>query len=940
MSQLFYEESEEEKTVENIDPVRRVLRFFLTKFDTSDYILQQKSKTLLLMQIFAVFLVEPFLTVYLYLRYENYTLWPIPILALFCIIIAAIILIKGHYVVSAHVSLVSNSICIWLFCFNMLYMPVSVFVKISSLIFIWIVLMMVPLLILEKKQGVILYYVGHLSLFVFFLVQLKRINGVPLSDVVEFMVYTITTVCIVFIAAYLVFHIHRNAVDKAHNAEMEVQAQNEELTAANEEFEAMNEELIASQDELIVSEKKYRMLFQGLPSGVAYCKLLYDDDEKPVDFIFLEGNKNFEEITGITWDEIGGKTVFDMNPNTGRDSHAQTMEKINKTFETGKPVRFLQRVEMLHKWFDMAVYSPRPGYFVSIFNDITDAVAAEEKIKKQNEELAASEKKYRVLYDNALVGMWAVGFSSGKITRINRTGCRILGFASEDEVIDKITLNDLFIDHDEKERVLTELESHDDIFNQEIRLKSKDGSTVWIELTGKNFPDKDIVEGVFTDITKRRAAEENVHKLTFYDPLTELPNRRMFLNSLERGILKSQRKGTHNMFAVMCLGVDRFKNINDMYGPRIGDIILKQVSLRLKKLFRDDDVVSRLDGDKFITLFSDIGSTDGVLDIVQKIADAFQEPFTVENVEINLTASSGVCVYPNDGENAEQLINNSEAALYTAKENGKNGYHIFDAELNKDLLNRLQIERELREAIIENQLETYYQPKVDYSGKLIGMEALVRWRSPSRGLVPPYEFISIAEKNGMILDIGEIILHDSCRQNKAWQDAGYPALKISVNISPLQFRQENLIDDILGILKKTGLEAQWLELEVTESEIVDDEENSIARLKKLHDLGISISIDDFGTGYSSLSKLKDYPIDILKIDKSFVDSLPDDIRSATLATTIIDMAHNLGFKVVAEGVETREQLNFLAKYNCDHYQGYFFSRPLSPEDFEKKLKGI
>jgi len=447
------------------------------------------------------------------------------------------------------------------------------------------------------------------------------------------------------------------------------------------------------------------------------------------------------------------------------------------------------------------------------------------------------------------------------------------------------------------------------------------------------------------EIVERKKVESALEKIEkratfyeFYDVLTELPNKEMFVRRLQVEVLKSSMR--NRLFAVMCIGVDKFKKINEMHGPSVGDQILKRVANRLRNAFREDDLVSRFSGDKFMVLFADMGSNDGLVDIVQKTLDIFIDDFDFDGLLLKLSTTIGVCVYPNDGDNCNLIVKHSEAAMYMAKEKGNNSYAFYDAGMNSEIVNRMKVEDELYIAVEENQFEPYFQPKVNKDGVLVGMESLVRWNSPKRGFVSPFEFIPIAEKNGIIVEIGRIMFRESCKKNVEWQKQGLKSLKVAVNVSPFEFKSPTLIDDLKQVIDATGLDPKWIEIEITESGIMDDETYSITKLNELHDLGISISIDDFGTGYSSLSKLKDYPVDTLKIDKSFVDHLPDDKKSVTIVKSIIDLAHNLGFNVVAEGVENKEQLDMLVDYNCDIFQGYYFYKPLNAEVFEKELKKV
>ncbi|MCP4138222.1 MAG: EAL domain-containing protein [bacterium] len=559
---------------------------------------------------------------------------------------------------------------------------------------------------------------------------------------------------------------------------------------------------------------------------------------------------------------------------------------------------------------------------------------------KNQRDLAENRKKYKELYENAMVGMATSRLSDGILTEANNRACNLLGYTPE-EIIGKLPMEDLYFTPEGREELLEMIQEDKEVHNHEVLLKRKDSSSLWCEISARIFPEEGEIRGFFQDISKRKIAEEHVHWLTFYDTLTGLPNKKMLLQKIKTQIDRRLRKTKNNqdkIFAVLCVGVDKFKYLNDMHGQVIGDELLRKIAERLAEVYREDDTLTRFSGDKFMVLLSDIASVDDVMTIIRKTSDAFITPFTVEEVDFHITSSSGVSIYPNDGEDPEVLIKNSETALYRAKEKGRDSYQIFDAELNSRLLSHLQLEKELWDAISLNEFEPFFQPKVDKDGIIIGMESLIRWQSSKRGLISPFHFIPLAERNGMILDIGKIILYLSCLQNKKWQDLGFAPKRVAVNISPFQFMQKDLVETVEQILVESKLDAQWLELEITESGIMDNESEAIEKLNRIHEMGIAISIDDFGTGYSSLSKLKDYPLDTLKIDKSFVDNLPDHRKSATIATSIIDLAHNLGCKVVAEGIETKGQLDFLLSRNCDQYQGYLFSKPVSSEEFEKLFK--
>ena len=562
--------------------------------------------------------------------------------------------------------------------------------------------------------------------------------------------------------------------------------------------------------------------------------------------------------------------------------------------------------------------------------DITERKLAEKSMTKR-------EEKYRRLYNNALVGMVTVDYPTWTIIETNDLGYGVLGYDSPAEFIGNDFLG-LFADSSVVNNIIRKIESSGEVTSVEVSVINRNGEKIWVEISAKRNDDTETLNVVIIDVSKRKKAEELLTYYTFYDQLTQLPNREMFSNKMQMEIVKAHRRDRDEIFAVMCLGLDRFKNINEMHGPVMGDRLLQKIAVRLKAGFRDDDLVSRLDGDKFMILFSEIGSPEGVVDIVRKTFGIFVDPFILDDNVFHITISIGVSIFPNDGKREDTLIRNAETAMYHAKEMGRNTYYLYDEEMNKEILRRIRIEEELRYAIIRNEFFAHYQPKVTRDGRIVGMESLIRWHSPARGIVPPFEFIPLAEKNGMIEEIGNIILYKSCVQNIKLQEKGYCPVPVAVNFSPVQFKHPDLVPNIRRVLKETNLLPQWLELEITESGIMFNEDDSIEKLKELNRMGLSISIDDFGTGYSSLSKLKDYPIDMLKIDKSFIDHLPHNAKSATIATTIIDLAHNLGFRVVAEGVEKIEQLDFLVDNNCDYFQGYYFDKPLSIEDFEERMK--
>ncbi len=469
-------------------------------------------------------------------------------------------------------------------------------------------------------------------------------------------------------------------------------------------------------------------------------------------------------------------------------------------------------------------------------------------------------------------------------------------------------------------------------------IETKGGIARWImiDISRISSIQKKMLE---TERRHKALVEHAIHQ-ALHDSLTDLFNKEMFLTRLEVEMMKgAKRRARGSRIAITCIGLDGFKKINDIYGTRTGDSILQQTATKLKNSIRGDDILARFDGDKFMVLFTEIASSDDVPLILRKIFSAFHDPFIVEGESIPCSASIGISIFPDDTHDEVALIKNAEEAMFNAKGNGGNSYHFFDRVTHDQMVRRSILEKDMFEAIKQKEFDAYFQPKVNRYGEIVGMESLIRWHCHRRGdYVAPMDFIPLAEKNGKIVDIGNFILLQSCMQNKRWIDSGHKPLRVSVNLSVYQFRQKDLVKVIKNILQETALDPQYLDLEITESGILENEEENISKLNELHNMGISITIDDFGTGYSSLSKLKELPISALKIDKKFVDSLPFDARSITIARSIIDLAHNLEFSVVSEGIENPAQFEFLVQHNCDEFQGYYFCRPVTAADFEKLLE--
>lgn len=440
--------------------------------------------------------------------------------------------------------------------------------------------------------------------------------------------------------------------------------------------------------------------------------------------------------------------------------------------------------------------------------------------------------------------------------------------------------------------------------------------------------------GIFNDTTQRKEAEQHIQYLAHYDSLTNLPNRRLFEDRIQQGLLASKR--ARKKAALLFLDLDRFKSINDSLGHLSGDQLLQSVAERLKSCVRESDTVCRQGGDEFLILLPEINKSDDAAHVANKIITSMAEAHFVEDFHLIVTFSIGISIYPDDGTDSQTLIRNADAAMYHAKENGRNNFQFFTPDMNAEALERLELEADLRQAIQQNELSLNYQPQIDnMSGKIVGIEALIRWKHPEKGMISPARFIPIAEDCGLIAKIGEWVLRTACTQNRRWQDENLIRVPIAVNLSALQFYQRDIRDCIAQVLQQSGLEPRYLELEITESTAMRDIEATVHTLNELKQMGILISIDDFGTGYSSLSYLKRFPIDKLKIDQSFVRDINTDVDDAAIVQTIIGMGHSLRLTVIAEGVETMDQLTFLKYKGCDEVQGYYFSKPLPAEGFAK-----
>jgi len=577
------------------------------------------------------------------------------------------------------------------------------------------------------------------------------------------------------------------------------------------------------------------------------------------------------------------------------------------------------------------------GDMVDVFNDMLS------KIEQENDRLGASEEKFRQLSAVSPVGIFQVDLEHN-ITYVNNRWSQITGMeqpsASLENWLSRIRIED-------RRRALkawSALMQHHQDFVVEVGFEKGEDIT-WSIIEASVLHDgKGEVYGymgAISDITDLKNAQLQMETLAFFDPLTGLSNRRLFIDRLEKAVSESRRRNT--LIALLFIDLDQFKRINDSLGHEAGDQLLVEIARRLETSVRESDTVSRIGGDEFTVLLSDIDSSNGVRHICEKILTRLGTPIAINNQEVITTVSIGITLGPSDGDSGSILMRNADMAMYQAKAMGRNNYQFFSQDMNNEMMGYLEIEKNLRDSIkAQDEFVIFYQPKTNLSdGEFIGAEALIRWLPKGKDMISPDRFIPIAEESGLIVPIGKWVLRESCMQVKRLIDSGlWPEYaKVAVNLSARQFSDPELIHHIQETLQVTGCPVEILELEITESTLMGDVESAILTMRRIQEMGISIAIDDFGTGYSSLSYLKRFPIDVLKVDRSFVMDIPKDRNDMEITAAVIAMAHKLHLKVVAEGIETQAQLDFLKDNHCEYGQGYYIAKPMPMEQLEAYIGG-
>lgn len=568
------------------------------------------------------------------------------------------------------------------------------------------------------------------------------------------------------------------------------------------------------------------------------------------------------------------------------------------------------------------------------FRDVTQKRLADDELRIRERAIEASTHGIAII---------DVSQNANKVIYVNRAFERITGY-SETQSLGKglsILLGSNTEEVNNKRIELAIRELHDETV--ELESIRRNGEVFWCEIS--LAPVKDTFGYVkhyicmINDITLRRDMENQLVMQATYDSLSQLPNRVLLMDRVEQAILLAKKK--KSVLAFMFLDLDRFKMINDTLGHTIGDKLLQAIANRLIIATDDFDTVARLGGDEFVILLSDLDSTQKAEFFAQKILHDIEKPVQIDQHSLKITASIGISYYPRDGSDYETLMKTADLSMYHAKDNGRNTYRVYESEMNRRVINHMQLDNALRDALKNNELFLVYQPLIDLKKcRVIGFEALMRWHSKTLGLVSPVEFIPMAEENGLILEMGEWAMKEACRQLKTWQKQGLKNLTMAVNISGRQFRQPNLTEIIANVLRSTGLQAKYLELELTESLLIEDIEHVVEMMYALKDMGIKLVIDDFGTGYSSLSYLKQFPVDKLKIDRSFISEMASNANDAAIAKAIINLGHSLNIQVLAEGIENEFQRDFVTAHQCDFAQGYFYKPPDVPDKIVEYLKSL
>ncbi|MBU3209273.1 sensor domain-containing protein [Clostridium algidicarnis] len=684
-------------------------------------------------------------------------------------------------------------------------------------------------------------------------------------------------------------------------------------------------------------------------------------------------NEGAKDIYGYTKEEAIGKDISIISKDENHEevewlAHNIKKGKVIKSYETERYRKDEQKINVSLTLSPIKDSEGNILYIAGIDRDITELInqrltlkrsydelsvvynqlaETEEELRYQIQELKesemalkVSEERYKLALDGANDAIWELDLIENSLF-ISDKWESISGIKLENQT-NNIKYMNKYVHPDDVRGVIRALNDHilgkKDTYEVEFRIKTGDGSYKWVNNRGKVLKDSLgvplKVAGSITDIDERKRYQEKIKYLAYYDTLTGLPNRTLIKEKLDNIIRESNEE--KKKFALVSIDIDNFKLINDILSHDFGDQVIKNVAHTIKKMVPKSAIVGRIGGDEFMVIIKDVRSIRSSIDICEGILKSFKKAIKINDTNIYTGISIGICIYPYHASTSKELFTNADAALYESKKNGRNQITMFNKLMSKDTIRRGKIEKSLRGALDKEELVMFYQPQMNIKTRRVdGYEALLRWNSEELGFVSPGEFIPIAEEAGLISHIGQWVIKDVCRQIRCWKDKNLEVSTVAVNISAIQFHDSQLIEDILYILQQEGLSPKDLEIEITESILMNFYEKNMSLLNRLKDLNFSLALDDFGTGYSSLNYLSVMPINKLKIDKSFIDSIDKNKKDKSIVEGIINLSHNMGIKVVAEGVEDYNQLKLLEDMGCDNIQGYIFSKPLPAKDVEK-----
>lgn len=642
-----------------------------------------------------------------------------------------------------------------------------------------------------------------------------------------------------------------------------------------------------------------------------------------------------EKLTGYRTDQLVGKKFLDF-------IHPEDLEKAIASYTSflssntlgnhSVCYRFIHASGQI-KWLEILrekLY--KEGKLIGVVaasRDVSDRIQAQQQA-------TILEANYQAIFSSVNDGIIIYGVETLQIIDANQKACELFGLSLEQMLVTKLQhFGTGEFPYTEKEALSwfqKAIAGETPLYEWKIRNAQGDQLDLEVNLKYTKLGDECRILAVVRDISERASAKERIYRLVNFDTLTKLPNKTLFNDRLQVALAHAKRNG--EKLAVFFLDLDRFKIINDSLGHDMGDLVLQEVAERLQLCIRAEDTLCRMSADKFIIILTDIDTNSNIPKLISRMSSTLTMPFIIHEVELRITSSIGISFYPDNGHTPEILVKHAEQAMYHAKESGRNKYQFFTESLNQIATERLSLENSLRLAIERNEFILYYQPQINsQTNKLIGVEALIRWEHPQNGLISPAKFIPVAEETGLIIPIGEWVIREVCHQHLSWVDFGLPPIQIAVNVSAIQFGQKQFCVTLEEIMSSYKLDPTYLEIELTEGVIMRDAHSTIKELYLLKELGVKLSIDDFGTGYSSLRYLSQFPIDKLKIDQSFIRSMTADTSSLAIVESIISLAEKLKIKVIAEGVETNEELKTLQKCGCHEVQGYYFSKPLPAHEF-------